>query len=108
MTRYDWAPLYLAACAAALLVLAALGLMRPWFTPDSAGWLAPCAGIECLGQPRFPLYRGIFLAITLDGRAPALLEAGGGRMVSVLEGGYDLGALAASAAAHVRILMGTG
>ncbi len=73
MTRHDWAPLYLAACAAALLVLAALGLMRPWFTPDSAGWLAPCAGIECLGQPRFPLYRGIFLAITLDGRAPALL-----------------------------------
>ena len=38
----------------------------------------------------------------------ALLEAGGGRMVSVLEGGYDLGALAASAAAHVRVLMGTG
>jgi acetoin utilization deacetylase AcuC-like enzyme len=28
-----------------------------------------------------------------------------GRMVSVLEGGYDLGALAASAAAHVRTLM---
>jgi acetoin utilization deacetylase AcuC-like enzyme len=29
----------------------------------------------------------------------------GGRMVSVLEGGYDLNALAASAAAHVRALM---
>jgi acetoin utilization deacetylase AcuC-like enzyme len=29
----------------------------------------------------------------------------GGRLVSVLEGGYDLGALAASAAAHVRVLM---
>jgi len=29
----------------------------------------------------------------------------GGRMVSVLEGGYDLDALAASAAAHVRTLM---
>jgi acetoin utilization deacetylase AcuC-like enzyme len=29
----------------------------------------------------------------------------GGRMVSVLEGGYDLEALAASAAAHVRTLM---
>ncbi|MDE2514955.1 MAG: histone deacetylase family protein [Rhodospirillales bacterium] len=28
-----------------------------------------------------------------------------GRMVSVLEGGYDLAALAASAAAHVRVLM---
>ncbi len=30
----------------------------------------------------------------------------GGRIVSVLEGGYDLAALAASAAAHVRTLMG--
>ena len=29
----------------------------------------------------------------------------GGRLVSVLEGGYDLDALAASAAAHVRGLM---
>jgi acetoin utilization deacetylase AcuC-like enzyme len=29
----------------------------------------------------------------------------GGRMVSLLEGGYDLTALAASAAAHVRVLM---
>ena len=28
-----------------------------------------------------------------------------GRVVSVLEGGYDLTALAASAAAHVRVLM---
>jgi acetoin utilization deacetylase AcuC-like enzyme len=29
----------------------------------------------------------------------------GGRVVSVLEGGYDLNALAASAAVHVRTLM---
>ncbi len=29
----------------------------------------------------------------------------GGRLVSVLEGGYDLDALAASAATHVRSLM---
>jgi acetoin utilization deacetylase AcuC-like enzyme len=29
----------------------------------------------------------------------------GGRLVSVLEGGYDLDALAASAAAHVRALL---
>ena len=39
-----------------------------------------------------------------------LLEAAakhsGGRLVSVLEGGYDLDALASSAAAHVRTLMG--
>jgi acetoin utilization deacetylase AcuC-like enzyme len=37
-----------------------------------------------------------------------LLTVGGGRLVSVLEGGYDLEALAASAAAHVRVLMGAG
>ncbi len=34
-----------------------------------------------------------------------LVEIGGGRLVSVLEGGYDLGALAASVAVHVRRLM---
>lgn len=34
-----------------------------------------------------------------------LLEIAGGRLVSVLEGGYDLKALAASAALHVRRLM---
>jgi acetoin utilization deacetylase AcuC-like enzyme len=32
-------------------------------------------------------------------------EHAGGRVVSTLEGGYDLGALGASAAAHVRVLM---
>jgi acetoin utilization deacetylase AcuC-like enzyme len=32
-------------------------------------------------------------------------EVCGGRVVSTLEGGYDLDALAASAAAHVRALM---
>jgi acetoin utilization deacetylase AcuC-like enzyme len=31
-----------------------------------------------------------------------------GRVVSTLEGGYDLSALAASAAAHVRVLMERG
>ena len=31
-----------------------------------------------------------------------------GRLVSTLEGGYDLSALAASAAAHVRVLMERG
>jgi acetoin utilization deacetylase AcuC-like enzyme len=32
----------------------------------------------------------------------------GGRIVSTLEGGYDLTALAASVAAHVRVLMERG
>ena len=35
-----------------------------------------------------------------------LLEAGNGRLVSVLEGGYDIAALAHSAALHVRRLLG--
>ena len=35
-----------------------------------------------------------------------LIGVAGGRVVSVLEGGYDLDALAAAAAAHVRVLMG--
>ncbi len=42
----------------------------------------------------------------LTGELMTLARAhGGGRLVSVLEGGYDLDALAASAAAHVRALM---
>jgi acetoin utilization deacetylase AcuC-like enzyme len=42
----------------------------------------------------------------LTGRLVALADTHcQGRIVSVLEGGYDLGALAASAAAHVRGLM---
>jgi acetoin utilization deacetylase AcuC-like enzyme len=48
----------------------------------------------------------------LTGQLVALAERHcGGRVVSVLEGGYDLAALAESAAAHVRVLMaeqGTG
>jgi acetoin utilization deacetylase AcuC-like enzyme len=32
-------------------------------------------------------------------------ETAGGRVVSLLEGGYDLKGLAASAAAHIRQLM---
>ena len=35
-------------------------------------------------------------------------EHTGGRVVSTLEGGYDLDALAASVAAHVRVLMERG
>ena len=42
----------------------------------------------------------------LTDRLLAVADAhAGGRVVSILEGGYDLGALAASAAAHVRRLM---
>jgi acetoin utilization deacetylase AcuC-like enzyme len=35
-------------------------------------------------------------------------DACAGRVVSTLEGGYDLDALGASAAAHVRVLMERG
>lgn len=38
--------------------------------------------------------------------AEAAAEYSDGRIVAALEGGYDLGALAASAAAHVRVLAG--
>jgi acetoin utilization deacetylase AcuC-like enzyme len=37
--------------------------------------------------------------------AERLIEASGGRLVSVLEGGYDLEALASSVAAYVRVLL---
>jgi hypothetical protein len=42
-----------------LLVLAAelaLGRMRPWYTPDTAGYLNVAAWPQCFGGRRFPLY----------------------------------------------------
>ena len=48
-------------------------------------------------------------AMNMDGRQHCDTHAAddccGGRVVSSLEGGYDLPALAASVAAHVRVLM---
>lgn len=73
VVRRGWIPLYLTAVALVLAGLTAAGLMRPWFTGDTASWLAPCGGLACLGQPRFPLYRAVYLAITLGGRVPGLL-----------------------------------
>lgn len=73
MTGRSWTGSYLAACAVVLAGLAVTGLMRPWFTGDTASWLAPCQGLGCFALPRFPLYRFAFLAITLGGRAPWLL-----------------------------------
>ncbi|MEE4117510.1 MAG: histone deacetylase family protein [Paracoccaceae bacterium] len=47
--------------------------------------------------------------IWITGRICDVAEASaGGRLVSTLEGGYDLGALAASVAAHVEVLMDRG
>lgn len=73
MTGRSWTGAYLAACAVVLAGLAASGFMRPWITGDTASWIAPCQGIDCFAAPRFPLYRVVFLALTLGGRAPGLL-----------------------------------
>ena len=40
-----------------------------------------------------------------SGSPGAAASAGEGRLVSVLEGGYDLAALAASVAAYLRVLL---
>ena len=85
----------------------AFGFIRPalrTFAPDlvlvSAGFDAhtddPLANLD--------FFEGDFTWITNE--LLALAETySGGRLVSVLEGGYDLGALARSSAAHVRALM---
>jgi hypothetical protein len=73
MTGRGWSGVYLVTCTAMLAVLAAGGFMRPWVSGDTASWLAPCQGIGCFAMPRFPLYRLVFLALTLGGRAPWLL-----------------------------------
>ncbi len=78
-------------------ILPALTAFAPEFLVISAGFDAHRA--DPLAELR--LDTADFAWVT-----EALLEVVGGRVVSVLEGGYDLEALAAAAAAHVRGLMG--
>ena len=77
-------------------ILPALVRFAPALVLVSAGFDAhradPLAGL-CLDE-------GDFAEVTR-----LILEATGGRLVSVLEGGYDLDALANSAAAHVEALL---
>ena len=84
-------------------VLAALDGWEPELVLVSAGFDAHAA------DPLAQLALGVedFVWIT---RALCDLAAtrAGGRLVSVLEGGYDLGALAACTAAHVEVLMEAG
>jgi acetoin utilization deacetylase AcuC-like enzyme len=76
--------------------LPALRAFRPELVIASAGFDAHKA--DPLAELR--LETADFTWITQQ-----LLDVGEGRLVSVLEGGYDLAALGASAAAHVRCLM---
>jgi acetoin utilization deacetylase AcuC-like enzyme len=81
-------------------ILPALDSFAPDFILVSAGFDAhrsdPLAGLE--------LEHEDFAWVTAR-LAEAALRHAGGRVVSVLEGGYDLRALAGSAAAHVKALM---
>ncbi len=81
-------------------VLPALSAFKPDFVFISAGFDAhaadPLAGLR-LADDDF--------AWATEEIAKLAAECCQGRLVSTLEGGYDLGALAASSAAHVRALM---
>lgn len=81
-------------------LLPALEAFRPELVVISAGFDAHAR--DPLAQMR--LTEADFAWITAELCALAGRH-GGGRVVSLLEGGYDLPALAASAAAHVRALM---
>lgn len=78
----------------------AMGRFRPEFVLVSAGFDAhredPLGGLE--------VSTGAFAEATAIVRGIAERHAGG-RLVSALEGGYDLDALAGSAAAHVEALL---
>ena len=81
-------------------LLPAIARFAPELVVISAGFDAHAR--DPLAQLR--LNEGDFAWLT--GELCALAEAhAGGRVVSLLEGGYDLDALAASAAAHVRVLL---
>ena len=81
-------------------IFPALATFRPDFLLISAGFDAhrrdPLAALE-LTEDDYSWVTERLLAIAG--------EHAGGRVVSTLEGGYDLAALAASAAAHVTVLM---
>ena len=75
-----------------------------WFRPDL---VVISAGFDSrLGDPlgRFTLTDGDFADLTRTVMEIAARHAGG-RVVSVLEGGYNLDGLASAAAAHVEVLM---
>jgi acetoin utilization deacetylase AcuC-like enzyme len=82
------------------IVLPALAAFAPDFILISAGFDAhagdPLASLE--------LHEDDFAWVTREIKKIAA-ECCGGRLVSTLEGGYDLHALAESAAAHVSVLM---
>jgi acetoin utilization deacetylase AcuC-like enzyme len=84
------------------VILPALDRFRPELLMISAGFDAhrrdPLASLE-LDEEDF--------AWVTEALAGVASRHSGGRIVSLLEGGYDLTALAASAAAHVRVLMGS-
>ena len=84
-------------------ILPALDSFAPEFVLLSAGFDGHAA--DPLGG--FRLEEGDFAWLTGEIAKRAATHAGG-RLVSVLEGGYDLTALAASASAHVAALMAAG
>ncbi len=53
----------LAVTAVVALLLAATGQMRPWITPDTSGWLDPCAPFGCWAGPRGPVYAWMAAAV---------------------------------------------
>ncbi len=81
-------------------LIPALDAWRPELLIVSAGFDAHRA--DPLAELRVETADFAWLTDRLMGLAD---RHAGGRVVSVLEGGYDLAALAASAAAHVRSLM---
>ena len=82
-------------------IFSRLRLFKPDFILISAGFDAHAA--DPMAHMRLTADDYYWVADQLCGLAR---EMCGGRVVSVLEGGYDLRALAQSAAAHVRGLMG--
>jgi acetoin utilization deacetylase AcuC-like enzyme len=84
-------------------ILPALDRFRPELLLISAGFDAHAADPLAALSLREEDFAWITLRL-----AQVAAEASGGRIVSVLEGGYDLVALAASVAAHVRVLADAG
>lgn len=54
-------------------IMAAVGALKPWFTPDTAGYLTSFGWPEMLAVERTPFYRGLYTLLTFGGAMPSLI-----------------------------------
>ena len=96
---------YLAEAKADEYINWACSMIGGWLEPGAANLAGFVYAMQHLPATGAIVEIGSFLGASTNVLTYLSRKHAGGRVVSTLEGGYDLGALGASAAAHVRALM---